>query len=84
MTQTPESHAPAHELVVVIVDNEPHKIAEGAYSVADFKAQVGVDASKDLDEIVHGQLDPLGDDTILNLDKSGRRFVSHVRRGGSS
>ncbi len=73
-----------HHLVEVIVDGVPRKIEAGSYIVAVFKQQVGVDASKELEQVVEGKLIPLTDDATIVLTKSGERFVSHVRRGGSS
>lgn len=70
--------------VEVIVDGVPSKIGAGEYTVTRFKELVGVDPTKELEEVVEGKLVPLDDSATIDLDKSGRRFVSHVRRGGSS
>lgn len=71
-----------HE-VTVIVDGREHKVPKGTYLVSQFKALVGVDPAKELDEVVHGQLKPLDDNAEITV-KGGEKFVSHVRTGGSS
>jgi hypothetical protein len=70
--------------VEVIIDGAPRKVAAGEYVVATFKELVGVDATKELEEVVEGKLVPLADSDTIDLEKSGKRFVSHIRRGGSS
>jgi hypothetical protein len=53
--------------------------------VADFKKLVGVDPTKELEQVVEGKLVPLADDATIVIAKGGsNRFVSHIRRGGSS
>lgn len=71
-----------HE-VAVIVDGVEHKVPKGTYIVSQFKTLVGVDAARELDEVVHGQLKPLDDNAEITI-KGGEKFVSHVRTGGSS
>jgi hypothetical protein len=71
-----------HE-VPVIVDGVEQKVPEGTYIVSQFKALVGVDPAKELDQVVHGQLKPLEDNAEIVI-KGGEKFVSHVRTGGSS
>jgi hypothetical protein len=70
--------------IEVIVDGAPRKVIAGEYAVSAFKELVGVDATKELEEVVEGKLVPLADGDTIDLEKSGRRFVSHIRRGGSS
>ena len=70
--------------VEVIVDGTPRKVPAGEYAVAAFKELVGVDATKELEQVVEGKLVPLADTDGIDIEKSGKRFVSHVRRGGSS
>jgi hypothetical protein len=81
----PEQTRPTqlHTNVEVIVDGTPTKVEAGTYIVSDFKQLVGVEASKELEEIVQGKLVPLADESSIAI-KSGQRFVSHIRRGGSS
>lgn len=76
----PEHHP---KLVKVTVDRKPYEVAPGTRLVSAFKAEVGVDAAKELEEIVDGKLVPLADDAKITI-KGGEVFVSHVRRGGSS
>ncbi len=83
-TQETGGHADHHKQeVTVTVDGKPHKLPEGTYVVSEFKKLVGVDASKELDEVVHGELKPLDDNQHIHL-KGGEVFISHVRQGGSS
>ena len=75
-------HGHAHE-VVVKVDSKPQHVAPGTYTVAAFKALVGIAADRELDELVNGTFEPLDDDD--NDTISGHEtFVSHVRTGGSA
>jgi hypothetical protein len=71
-----------HE-VTVIVDGVKKEVPKGTYLVSQFKALVGVDPAKELDEVVHGQLKPLDDNAEITI-KGHEQFVSHVRSGGSS
>lgn len=70
-------------LVTVTVDNKPFQVQEGEYIVSAFKALVGVPASKELDEVIHGELKPLDDTQHIHI-KGGEVFISHARQGGSS
>jgi hypothetical protein len=83
----PEEKVPDHPQpgpnVTVTVDNVMKTVHRGHYTVAKFKQAVGVDASKELDEIVNGEIKPL-DDTANLVIKGGEVFISHARTGGSS
>ena len=68
-----------HKQVTVTVDSKPHQVAEGTYLVSDFKKLVGVDPSRELDEVVHGELKPLDDNHRIHI-KGGEVFISHARR----
>jgi hypothetical protein len=69
--------------VTVKVDSKEVLVQRGSYVVAEFKAMVGIDPSKELDQIIDGQLTPL-DDVARIVIKGGEEFISHVRAGGSS
>jgi len=69
--------------VVVTVDGKTFQVPEGTYVVSEFKKLVGVDPSKELDEVVHGELKPLDDNQKIHI-KGGEVFISHARQGGSS
>jgi hypothetical protein len=69
--------------VAVTVDGMTRHVLEGAYVVSEFKKLVGVDPSKELDEVVHGELKPLDDNQKIHI-KGGEVFISHARQGGSS
>lgn len=73
---------PGHE-VTVSVDGVTHEVRRGDYVVSEFKRLVGVDAARELDEVVNGELRPLDDNSRVHI-KGGEVFVSHVRTGGSS
>ncbi len=79
--QGPETSHPAQ--VTVTVDNNEIKIKAGTYVVSDFKRLVSVDASRELDQIVHGEFKPLNDNSNITIEKH-EKFVSHVRTGSSS
>jgi len=71
------------EIVVVTVDNHPHRVKVGLYLVSEFKALVGVAPDRELDEIVGGHIKPLDDSDKIKID--GReKFISHVRCGSSA
>jgi hypothetical protein len=72
------------KVLEVFVDNTPKKIAAGKYLVAEFKRLMGVDPSKELEQVVDGKLVPLADTATIDITHNGERFVSHIRRGGSS
>jgi len=78
----PPKHQHHHE-VKVIVDGQKVKVEPGTYIVADFKALVHVPPTKELDEIVHGVLKPLDDNSEIKIT-GHEHFVSHERCGGSS
>ena len=87
-TQSGEAHGHheeghGHHLVTVTVDGKTHEVRAGEYVVSAFKKLVGVDAARELDEVVHGELKPLDDDAHIEI-KGKEVFVSHVRTGGSS
>jgi hypothetical protein len=71
-----------HE-VLVTVDREPHKVPAGRYLVSDFKLIVGVAANRELDLIRDGKLEPLPDDSHIEICHH-EVFVSHVKTGGSA
>ena len=76
-------HAGHDHEVTVIVDGVKKEVPKGTYLVSEFKALVGIDPAKELDEVVHGQLKPLDDNARITI-KGHEQFVSHVRTGGSS
>ena len=71
-----------HE-VSVSVDGVEQDVPAGTYLVSDFKRLIGVDPSKELDEIIHGEFKPLDDNAKITIEKH-EKFVSHVRTGRSS
>lgn len=77
------AHAGHIHEVTVIVDGVKKEVPKGTYRVSQFKALVGVDPAKELDELVHGQLKPLDDNAEITIE-GHEKFVSHVRTGGSS
>jgi len=69
--------------VTVSVDGREVKVQAGTYTVSAFKSLVGVDPSKELDEVIHGEFKPLDDNAKITIEKH-EKFVSHVRTGRSS
>ena len=69
--------------VAVTVDTQSKTVHRGSWVVAEFKKQVGVDASRALDEVIAGEFKPLDDNQRITI-KGGEVFVSHARQGGSS
>ncbi len=69
--------------VTVQVDLVTKTVHRGSYRVSEFKEQVGVDATRALDEVINGEFIPRDDDKHIVI-KGGEVFVSHVRTGGSS
>jgi hypothetical protein len=69
--------------VTVTVDGTTHTVHRGSYIVSEFKKLVGVDAARELDEVVHGQFKLLDDNARIVI-KGGEVFVSHVRTGAAS
>lgn len=84
---TPEASFPARPeqgpTVTITVDNQQYSLHRGHILVSDLKAAVGVPATKDLDQVVAGELKPLQDTDKLVL-KGGEVFITHERTGGSS
>jgi hypothetical protein len=80
--KTEQEERGKHE-VAVKVDGHRKEVPPGTYIVSQFKTLVGVDPSRDLDEVIGGHFKPLKDDQQLII-KGGEVFVSHVRHGGSS
>jgi len=76
-------HTPGPEVVTVSVDGVERRVPRGTYIVSAFKQLVGVDASRELDEVVHGEFKPLDDNASITIEKH-EKFVSHVRTGSSS
>jgi hypothetical protein len=69
--------------VPVTVDGKEIKVPAGTYTVSAFKSLVGVEASRELDEVIHGEFKPLADNANITIEKH-EKFVSHVRTGRSS
>jgi hypothetical protein len=70
-------------LVPVTIDNRTVEIQSREYSVGQLKTALGVDPSRELEQVVNGKLVPLDDNAKVHI-RGGESFVSHVRGGGSS
>ena len=79
----PPGESDKQEFVTVTVDGVEKRVPRGAYIVSVFKQLVGVDASRELDEVVHGEFKPLDDNATIDIEHH-EKFVSHVRTGSSS
>jgi hypothetical protein len=71
------------DFVTVTVDGVEKRVPRGTYIVSAFKQLVGVDASRELDLVVHGEFKPLADNGTITIENH-EKFVSHVRTGSSS
>jgi hypothetical protein len=71
------------ETVTVSVDGVEKRVTRGTYIVSAFKQLVGVDTSRELDEVVRGEFVPLNDNATIDIEHH-EKFVSHVRTGSSS
>ena len=69
--------------VTVTVDTKPKVVHRGSWIVAEFKKEVGVDETRELDQVIDGEFKPLADKDRITI-KGGEVFVSHVPKGGSS
>lgn len=77
-----ESHGSTVEVILDI--QETKHIAPGTYSTPELKKLLGVDPSLDLDVIdEHGAFRTLTDADHTKV-KEHERFISHVKKGGSS
>ncbi len=74
---------PHPEKVKITVDGKPHEVRPGEYLVSQLKAEVGVPANYELEELREGTMVPLDDNATIHIC-GGESFISHVRRGGSS
>jgi len=70
-------------LVTLTIDNVEKEVQSREWVVSQLKAALGVDASRDLEQVVNGQLVPLDDNAKIHI-RGGEVFVSHVHGGGSS
>ena len=77
-----ENQGHGHE-VNILVDDQPKTVRAGSWSVAQLKAEVGVDAAKVLAEITPHGLKDLDDNGKTPVHE-GQRFMSHARSGASS
>lgn len=69
--------------VIIFINDVPYEILPGNYSVAEIKAIGNITGTKELDEVIDGQLTYLKNDSII-LIKGGEIFFSHVPDGVSS
>jgi hypothetical protein len=72
-----------HHNVKVTIDNRTVEVRSGEWIVSQLKVALGVDPSRELEQVVDGKLVPLDDNARIHV-RAGDVFVSHVRGGGSS
>ena len=82
MTEPEADIAQGHK-VSVTIDGHEKEIQAREYPVMQLKAALGVDPTRDLDQVIDGQLVPLSDSDKIHI-RGGEVFISHVRGGGSS
>lgn len=70
-------------LVTILIDTNPFEIARGKYTGAELKKIGNVPSEYDLEQIVKGQIKPIGDSVIV-LIKGEEEFISHPKDGQSS
>jgi hypothetical protein len=70
-------------LVPVTIDDRTVEVQSREWVVSQLKAALGVDSSRELEQIVGGKLVPLDDNAKIHI-RGSEVFVSHVRGGGSS
>jgi hypothetical protein len=76
-------HPRPEHLVAITVDGEERTIPRGEYTVSALKVLLRIPPEYELDLVVHGEFQPLADDSEIKL-KQHMVLVSHVRCGGSS
>ena len=76
-------HGHGNHYVGITIDGRRLEIHRGSYVVADLKRHIGVDATYELDEVIHGEFRPLADEGRITI-KGDEIFISHVRTGSSS
>jgi hypothetical protein len=69
--------------VPVTIDNRTVEIQAREWVVSQLKTALGVDFSRELEQVVDGKLVPLDDNAKVHI-RGHEVFVSHVRGGGSS
>jgi hypothetical protein len=78
----PDSKEHGHK-VPVTIDNRTVEIQAREWVVSQLKAALGVDPSRELEQVVDSKLIPLDDSAKIHI-RGHEVFVSHVRGGGSS
>lgn len=78
----PDSKEQGHK-VPVTIDNRIVEIQAREWVVSQLKIALGVDPSRELEQVVDGKLVPLEDNAKVHI-RGHEVFVSHVRGGGSS
>jgi hypothetical protein len=76
-------HPHPEHLVAVTVDGDERTIPRGEYKVSALKALLRIPPEYELDLVVHGEFQPLADDSEIKV-KQHMVLVSHVRCGGSA
>jgi hypothetical protein len=71
------------DTVVINVDGVDKTLTEDKWVVSELKAHLGIDPSQVLAEITPHGLNDLDENKKINL-KTGDRFMTHARSGGSS
>jgi hypothetical protein len=77
-----KEHSQGHK-VPVVIDNRTVEIQAKEWIVSQLKIALGVDPSRELEQVVDGKLAPLDDNARVHI-RGHEVFVSHVRGGGSS
>lgn len=78
-----QTHPQTGPEVTITVDAQTRTIHRGSYVVSQLKADLQIDSSRVLEQIVGGEFKPLDDSARITI-KGDEIFVSHARSGGSS
>lgn len=78
-----ESKDHGKDMVKIKVDRKDYSIHRGRTTVVEIKTVAGVPLAFSLDQVLHGDLVPLGDDASLVI-KGSEEFLSHPKTGSSS
>ncbi|WP_133506071.1 multiubiquitin domain-containing protein [Flavobacterium chryseum] len=71
------------QLVQIEINTKQYQISKGIHTVMEIKKLGSVPMAHELEQLIHGKLTPLDDNSSV-LIKGSEKFFSHVRDGSSS
>lgn len=81
--QNAADRASDRRIVVVELNGDPRRIPAGHYTGRELKQALDVPIEHELDQVVDGKFDPVGNDEKVRI-KGGEKFVAHCGQGQSS